>query len=605
MLTIFKHRAATCSALLATTMLAGANLAEAKPANLKSMSFHAYNATQELHVISKDGKTWTDFKSGNIPFSANLSIDTKGTGYVDRAGVVLGTCSGDSCQTFPILWSSYIIARDWSANSAPFIFNGANIPLGDADSIAIMPEGKQIMDRCNTKLAADGPTKSHSFFHTMSATFVAETDRIGILDYIQPEAGFAFPSSVHHWPSDTFQVKVVCDAVIKIQNDDIAVAQPEFQAEGIKLFLATYSHGNNNNPNPATKCAALKVTTRVQTSKAGGVDVRLWRKVGAGPTTNEFMSAYASFDAAKNGYFADFVRTEKPDATTYLQYMAEVVGGTFAPSTPWKDITVHCTGAGGGGLSNGQQDTGTEDPIPVPPKKPKPQVDQASDDLAGQPQPDPDKPKATWAGTVTLADSAGTKKRCPRKGQAVFAVTRDAPGNFKYKLSCSNGQGFSGSVVSYSQGGPTFEAYGAHDLNINRTRTIQCTLQEVKDSGARVTLDKGAFDYTCNKPAIDPQADDLAVPQNPPKSSHAEPVPTPDVSIFCKPGFKLVGKKCLKKPVIAVLCKPGFLLKGKACVKKPVVSILCAKGFKLEGKKCVKLPRLVSRAKPRRAVVVR
>lgn len=589
MLTLSHRRAAIIGALLTTTMLAGANPAAAEKARLKSMSFKTYNATQELHVISTDGKKWNAFKSGNIPFSANLSIDTKGTGYVDRAGVVLGTCAGNSCKVFPVLWSSQIVERDWSANSAPFIFSSQNIPLSDANSIAIMPEGNQIIQSCNAKLAAEGPTKSHNFLQTMSATFVAQTDRAVNLGYHDvTEAGDeGFPDTVHHWRSDTFQVKVVCDAVIKLNNADIAVAEPEFKPTAIQLFLATINGANTDGPNPATKCPALRVTTRVQASKAGGVDVKLWRKQGNGPTTSEFKSAYASFDAAKNGYFADFVRAEKFDATTYLQFMAEVVGDSFAPSTQWKDITVHCTGAGGGGLANDMPDTGAEDPIPVPPKKPKPQVDTGSGDLAGQPRPDPDKPKPTWNGEVTMADSAGSKKSCPRKGQAVFAVTRAAPGNFKYKLSCSNGQGFSGSAVSYSQGGPTFEAYGAHDLNISRTRTIQCTLQEVKDSGARVTIDKGAFDYTCNRPAIDPSADDLAAPVKP---THSEPAPKPEISIFCKPNFKLVGKRCVRQLGLVTPCKSNEVRKGRTCVKKPTVSILCAKGFKLVGKTCVKKP---------------
>ena len=184
-----------------------------------------------------------------------------------------------------------------------------------------------------------------------------------------------------------------------------------------------------------------------------------------------------------------------------------------------------------------------------------------------------------------MADSAGSRKSCPRKGQVFFEVKRNELGSFKYKISCSNGQGFGGTSQSFNKGNGIFEAFGAHDINVNRTRKIQCTLQEVKASGARVTIDKGSFDYTCNNPAIDPSADDITAP---PKPTHAED--KPDVSIFCKPGFKLVGKKCVKKPEISILCRQGFTLVGKICVKKPVVSILCAKGFKLEGKKCVRKP---------------
>lgn len=578
-----RRRATAIGVLLATTAMAAACApALAENASVKSMSIKAYNATQELHVISTDGKTWNAFKSGQVPFSADLSINTRGRGYVHNVGVALGHCGGDQCLSFPMLFGKFIIKRDWSGK-ANMAFAGNALPVSDQDSIAISPEGGEILSACNAQLASDGPTRKHEFTKTMTATFFANTDKIDFLSYIAIEVGESpFPASNDEWRHDTFNVKVVCDPVKQLPGQDVAAPQPDFKPIGVKLFLATFKGGNNNGTNPAAKCPALKVTTRVQASKAGGVDVRLWRKQGNGQATSTFKSAYASFDAKKNGYFADFVHTEKFDATTYLQFMAEAQGGTFAPSTPWKDITVHCTGAGGGGLANDMPNTG-KDPLPPPkPKKPKPQVDVGSSDLAGQPQPGGDKPVKSWTGTVTLADSAAHKKRCPRKGQAVFAVNRNAPGTFKYKLSCNNGQGFSGSVLSYSQGGPNFEAYGAHDININRTRKIQCTLQEVKPSGARVTIDKGSFNYTCNNPAVKPDADDLAVPQTPPKPTHA--MPKPEVSIMCKPGFKRVGK---------------------ICVKKPSVSILCRKGFKQQGLKCVKLPRLVTRAKPQRARIIR
>ena len=92
-----------------------------------------------------------------------------------------------------------------------------------------------------------------------------------------------------------------------------------------------------------------------------------------------------------------------------------------------------------------------------------------------------------------------------------------------------------------------------------------------------------------------------------------ECVKKPQVSIFCKPGFILKGKacirklplviacrvdqfrvngKCIKKPVISILCKSGFVLKGKACVRVPVARVLCARGEKPAGGKCVKIKRL-------------
>ena len=246
------------------------------------------------------------------------------------------------------------------------------------------------------------------------------------------------------------------------------------------------------------------------------------------------------------------------------------------------------------------------------------------------------KPQALWQGEATVADSAGAKKSCPRKGQVFFSVLRGGPGDFTYRIQCSNGAFFSGIATGFNQGGPNYEAYGAHDLSINRTRKISCTIQEILDNGTPVTVATAAKDFTCNNPAVEPDADELvsdppAAPKTQGSNSagkikvpdqvcargekllHGECVKKPEVSIFCKPGFILKGKacirklplviacradqtrvngKCVKKPVISILCKPGFILKGKACVRVPVARALCARGEKPAGGKCVKIKRL-------------
>ena len=622
-MSLHKIQKSACAALLlGATMLTGFGLAPAfaEEAKIKSIKFDAKTAFTEMHVISTDGKTWNKLKSGNVQFWGSMKLDTKWKGWIFSVGLALGKCHEHTCKSAPKLWFQGVGDYDWSGSNN-FSFDPAIIPLSDEDGIATILDGDDILSRCNQNLQSDGPTKSFSFNHTFQATFVADTIKLKIGAFNSYGASNAFPADIDHTKSDSFDVKVICDPVIKAQTSDISINQGEFKSEKIKLFLATFSGGNNDGPNPATTCPGLRVTTRVETSKAGGVDIRLWRQAGQGPITNEFKSAWASYDAVKNGYFADFVRTEKFDATTWLQFKADVVGDAFAPQTQWKDITIHCTSPGGGGLTVDEPDNG-DGPV-IPPVKPDPQVDTGSDDLAPPARPDPDGPKASWTGEVTMADSAGSRKACPRKGQVFFAVTRNEPGSFKYKIGCSNGQGFDGTALSYSQGGQTFEAYGAHDIHVSRTRTIQCTLQEVKENGARVTIDKGAMAYTCNNPAFDPVVDDVTAPSNP---THSKP----DVSILCKPGFKLVDKECIRKPVITVACADnerrvngkciriiidcykGFHQVGMKCARKPEIVIACGadehrvkgrcvpnviidclKGFKLIGGKCVRKPEIV------------
>ena len=88
-----------------------------------------------------------------------------------------------------------------------------------------------------------------------------------------------------------------------------------------------------------------------------------------------------------------------------------------------------------------------------------------------------------------------------------FAATRAEPGDFDYRISCSNGAFFTGTATAYDQGSGIFEAYGAHDISVSRTRSIQCTLQELQPAPVTVATDRQ--DFTCNNPAIDPDADDL------------------------------------------------------------------------------------------------
>ena len=243
---------------------------------------------------------------------------------------------------------------------------------------------------------------------------------------------------------------------------------------------------------------------------------------------------------------------------------------------------------------------------------------------------------------MIVADSAGGKKACPRKGQVSFSVSRQEPGDFDYRISCSNGAFFTGTATGFDQGNGVFEAQGAHEISVNRTRSISCTLQEL--TPAPVTVDTDKEDFTCSNPNFDPDADDI-VSQHRPRRTN-EPIVPPvviDPGKKCLPSQRLLRGKCVDKP-IAAACKqeraahrrqmredprrqhplPARLraerhemreeagdrhrlqartnirIEGK-CVKKPEVSILCKKGFKLVGKSCVRIPTLAqkSRCPPR------
>lgn len=583
------HRNWTRNSVAALALTAAACIvtpARAEQANLNSMSFDAQGIAATVRVISTDGESWNKLKSGPVAFTGHMKVDTKWPGFVSYVGVVLGVCGPGQCGPFPAVWSGLADSRDFNKTEI-MSFDASKIPLSSPTGIAIVSFGDQVIRKCNEKLQADGPTKSHSFNHDIDVTFAANTGKDHNMNNNVYEANLdEWPHPAYdmdHTAHDKLRVQVICDPVIKPATNDIAYDHGEFDVENVRLFLTTYQ-SNQAGSNPATVCPALKVTSRAQANQAGPVSMRIWRQKNGGPITSEFKQAWASYDAVKNGYFATYETWENVGTTSHFQFKTEIVeDGPFGPFDGWKDIMVHCTSPGGGGLTTGP---GDDHDFP--------------------------KPKAKWQGEVIVADSAGRDKSCPRKGQVFFEVTRPAPGDFDYRISCSNGAFFTGTATGYDQGSGIYEAYGAHDLSINRTRSIQCTLQELQPAPVTVAVDKQ--DFTCNNPAIDPAADDLvAEPRpNPVKPQRplviADPAPVcgrtetlvrgkcvdkPEISILCRKGFELKGKTCVRKPTIVVACDRGEQKIDGRCVKKPEVSIFCKKGFKLVGKTCMRQPTIV------------
>lgn len=528
-----------------------------------------------IEVTSKDGKSWTDISPGTFGMGVKVGMG------ISNGKLVSYKIKQPAAEIY--YSGEYIKPPDFVQETRSLTGSTQNLIL----------ERMQILNACNS---AGTPSKKQEFWHFVNLTLEAQFAHKNGTNYPAYEGYGSVP------------VKVVCKASLIDPDAGLAADLGNFKVELVKMFLTTYSFNELPGANPGTVCPALKVTSRAETSKAGPVKMRIWRQKNGGAITSVLKNADAKYDAAKNGYFANVESIENAGVTSTFNFMTEIEGnGAFSPSTPWKDITVHCTGAGGGGL-------------------------------ASEPQANPDlpKPQALWQGEATVADSAGAKKFCPRKGQVFFSVLRGGPGDFKYRIQCSNGAFFSSTATGFNQGGPNYEAYGAHDLSINRTRKISCTIQEILDNGTPVTVATAAKDFTCSNPAVEPGADDLAsdppaVPNSQGSSSAGkikvlDPICTrgeklqngacvkkPDVSILCKPGFVLKGKacirklplviacradqmrlngKCVKKPVISIFCKPGFTLKGKKCVRVPVARVVCARGEKPAGGRCVKIKRL-------------
>jgi hypothetical protein len=89
---------------------------------------------------------------------------------------------------------------------------------------------------------------------------------------------------------------------------------------------------------------------RIGTSKPGGVKFKLWTKVGSEPMQSQFVEAWSSFVSAGK-YEAVFTKPISVSKSTSVQAMAEDKTNPIGQSTGWKQVSLDCTGAGGGGFA--------------------------------------------------------------------------------------------------------------------------------------------------------------------------------------------------------------------------------------------------------------
>lgn len=329
------------------TTVAGAT----EPAKLKTMTFQASDAIQAIHVISTDKKKWNAFKPGQILFSGSMNIEAKHRGRIISTGVAIGQCGPNTCAPGLVAFvQSGIEAKSWSDTRNINLFTG-KLPLSGNGKIAVVPYGDQMVATCNQHLSTNGPTQRHTFILPMKATFLAYTRKNSRADASGTGSNTAvgLVASAQHGVSATFNVPVTCDPVLKSVGD-VAARQPDFKVKSIALFRTTYSHAVSR-PNPGTVCKKAKWLVRLGTSKAGPVKFKLWMKIGNAPMTSKVIEAWSKFDG-NSKYKAEYSEWTSVSKTTLVQAMAEDMTNPIGQSTGWKKITLHCTGAGGGGLTS-------------------------------------------------------------------------------------------------------------------------------------------------------------------------------------------------------------------------------------------------------------
>jgi hypothetical protein len=339
------HARPLLSALAGAVLLAGTTSAIAEDAHVNEMTFEVETGWNQavINVTSSDGLKWDQIVPGQVGFWTHMHVETRWPGYVEKAGIFLGACENTQCGNgFPRIFAEFVGQRDYNRqkNSA---FLTTDIPVSTS-GIAVVPYGDQILARCNEGHA--DASQPHSFNLPMTLSFTVNTRKD--IAQLEPnevtEGEFPFNGGDHTRTAQML-VQVNCVATSRTtENPNPDPHRTKREVKKIDLFLTTFAQPASSPRGPSgTQCKPLKVTTRIETDKAGPINVKLWRRVNNGPITSEVKQMDAS--ALGGGKFGDdWNKIENVTQTTTFQYMAEVLGGTFAPETPWKDITIHCNG---------------------------------------------------------------------------------------------------------------------------------------------------------------------------------------------------------------------------------------------------------------------
>lgn len=339
-------RTFAASVAFATIAFASSTPALAEDAKIKSMSLETMTPYKKniIRVSSSDGAKWDTILPGQVEFWAHMHVDTKHPGYVKDAGIFLGPCVNTQCgEGSPLVFFEPVMSRDYNTGKN-VSFSTSKLQISSIIP-AVVPYGDEVLNRCNNELQPDGATKPHEFDMSVTLAFTVNTrkDAAGLPPAEVHDADFKWGGG-DETRHGAFTAHVECLATARSTADPKPDPhRNKITVSKLDVFLATVKPASAPRAPSGTQCKPVRVTTRIATDKAGPVTVKQWRQVNGGPITSENKQMNAT--GLGGGKFGDdWVKIEQFTKTTKVQYKAEVVGGTFAPSTPWKSITVHCNG---------------------------------------------------------------------------------------------------------------------------------------------------------------------------------------------------------------------------------------------------------------------
>src|SRR4030095_15852110 len=209
-------------------------------------------------------------------------------GYVEKIGIFLGKCSNTQCGSNPRVYAEEPMSRDY--NKSKMINFSVDKLKAAAPSIFGLPYGEQILDACNR--GHNDATMPHTAYVGADASFTVNTrkaaDLISESEVRASQEDISFNGG-DHTRQAAFLVQIECLATSKTTADPRPDPhRTKTTAMGLDLFLSTYALPAGAQTGPlGTQCKPLKVTTRVDTDKAGPVNVKLWRQVNGGAINRE------------------------------------------------------------------------------------------------------------------------------------------------------------------------------------------------------------------------------------------------------------------------------------------------------------------------------
>jgi len=320
-----------------------------------------------IKVVSENGTSWTKMEDRALALPVKIDIAMDGHRVVSYAVRQAGQPAD--------AWIERNDNPSEEVHVAP--------TLSGATQLMSVVERQAVLDNCNARLGT-GPGIRETQVVFVSVGLVLSASFLG---QAKPGEPLGAGLGLAHTANATVGVPVQCEGIKdepKPSYGGEASATPNFKVTGLDLrFLTTAKYVTR--PDPATRCKLTKARVRVATTKAGPVKIKLWTKIGSGPMQNETVDAWSNLKGPAK-FEAIYEKSLPVTKTTNVMAMAEDLTNPIGQSTGWKQVTVHCTGAGGGGFAGNPGDAEPSS-FPPPPPRVRPPFVGGPGMLVGRPTP--------------------------------------------------------------------------------------------------------------------------------------------------------------------------------------------------------------------------